>query len=142
MDIASFNHRIIICTSRVDVDGDSMQLKRATVFDAWARVETKKRSTFTREGYASFDDANRVTHRITLNWRPDVDYSVSAWVYEELLLGSPKWYKVIADAMTEDGQYSVLDCLLYQRSAEITEPAASLGNTGFQATPKPAGLKL
>lgn len=142
MGIADFSHRIIICTSRVDVEGDLTLLKRATVFDTWAKIETKKRSTFSREGYAVLDDANRVTHRITIPWRPDIDYSVSAWIYEELLMGSPKWYKILADAMSDDGQYTVFDALLYQRSQKITEPADTLKPKDFVATALPDGIKL
>lgn len=142
MGIADFTHRIFICTSRVDVEGDIMLLKRAIVFDTWAKVETKKRSTFSRPGYAVMDDANRVTHRITINWRPDIDYSVSGWIYEELLMGSPKWYKILADAMSDDGQYTVFDALLYQRSEQITEPTDTLKPKEFRATELPSGIKL
>lgn len=142
MGIADFNHRIFICTSRVDVVGDETLLKRATVFDTWAQIETKKRSTFSRQGFAVLDDANRVTHRITINWRPDIDYSVSGWIYEELLMGSPKWYKILADAMSDDGQYTVFDALLYQRSEQITEPADDIKPNGFKPTELPSGIKL
>lgn len=143
MGIADFNHRIFICTSRVDVVGDSnIELQRAIVFDTWAHIQPKKRSTFSRDGYAVMDDANRVTHRITIPWRPDIDYSVSAWIYEELLMGSPKWFKIIGEAMSEDGQYSEIDALLYERSSSAVKPSDDLQQKPFAATQLPKDIKL
>jgi hypothetical protein len=115
--IADLKHRVALCTaSDVVVDGSTMDIRRETVKWAWAAIEhqTHMSSFLSRAGYAALENAARPTHRIRVRTGLELDYSATAWVYEQRLKSPPRWYKFLG--FVEEGCFTLLECHLQERN--------------------------
>lgn len=125
--IASLKHRIALCTMHDIVDKNgTMELAREDVFQAWAAIENKKGSSFSRAGYTVEEKQDVQTHEIYLRYRRDFEISNMAWVFEERAVSAPRWFKVlkIKDA-GEKAQFWCLSCRLVESSDDATFPVAT-----------------
>lgn len=96
VSIGSRKHRIVVCSARDVVETpDSVSISKIAVFQGWASVEMKKASTFSQTGFSVQQKEDLATHYVTMNYRPDVDITVAAWMYEERLQSPPRWYKIL-----------------------------------------------
>jgi hypothetical protein len=125
--ISDFNHRISICTM-LDVveDGTTMTLSRVPAANVWAKIYALPHlpSFMSPIGYAIKEDANRVTHWITLRYKIDMDFSSAAWIYEERRKSPPRWYKVLG--FYDSDLWITLHAHLIERSTKVTPPRTLL----------------
>lgn len=123
--IAALRHKVRLCSqSDVITTEGGMQLRRKGVWSAWAGIEAKKASMFSREGAAMKESRDAHTHVGTLRYRDDLNISALAWLYEERLKSSPRWFKVLAVNQTEQGGTPcfMLDLRLVERGDDIARP--------------------
>lgn len=145
--IADLKHRLRLCSMKdIVVDAKEMRLVRKDVISGWAAIEPRKRSMFSAQGVAIQEEKNRVTHRITMRYRSDVDITSAAWLYEEFLKSPPRWFKILGDAqLSGDARFWLFDALLYERGMSITPPVEELPSQGpsvIGMVPMPSGVKL
>lgn len=115
--IADLKHRIALCTAKdVVVNGSTMEIRRETVKWAWANIEhqTHLSSFLSQAGYATKEIAERPTHRIRVRYGLELDYSATAWVYEQRLKSPPRWYKFLG--FVEECDFVMLECHLQERN--------------------------
>ena len=94
--IANFTHRIALCTNKDVVDQDgTLVLVRPAVAWLWAGIRQPRPSYLSPLGYAVMEEADRVTHIITIRGAAGVDITSAAWVYETFRKSPPRWYKVL-----------------------------------------------
>jgi head-tail adaptor len=123
--IAKLRHRVVLCRQHdiVEVAGE-MTLKREGITFGWAEIVAKKASAFSPHGAAIKDSRNTRSHIITMRYRTDLNISIMAWVYEERLKSSPRWFKVLSYTETESGGSPCwkLDCRLVERGDDLATP--------------------
>lgn len=141
--IAALKHRIALCRMEdvVTQDGE-MHLTRKDVFHAWARIEAKQGSAFSPAGYSVDEPRTTKTHEIYIRYRSDMEISAMAWIFEERLKSSPRWFKIlkVSDYM-EDGQWWCFKCRIVERSDDVTEPAAN-DTTSIAQSTLPPGVRF
>lgn len=122
--IADRKHRVIVCSQKSDVDDEgNLLITRAGVIQGWAAIEPVKAIRFSREGVSMQKDTMQPTHDITMNYNPEVNISVSAWVYEHRLKSPPRWFKVISVVnIDECSTYMKLRCRLVEVSDNVEPP--------------------
>lgn len=143
--IAKLRHRVLLCSQRdVIVDGTEMRLNREGVAKFWAAIEAKKASTFTPHGAAAKDSRAQRTHVITTRYRPDLNISMMAWLYEERCQSSPRWFKILAVNQTEmkGTEYFMFNCRLVERSDELTPPTDGGEGRKGPVAGLPPGVRL
>lgn len=124
--IGSKKNRILVCSSADVVSNKStMTLVRAGLFSGWAYIKPKKGSQFTRDGYTYGQKNEFVTHTITMNYRPDVDITTAAWLYEDRRLSLPRWFKVL-NVMETDPREWVFEVRLTEKSETGAVPKENL----------------
>lgn len=114
--IRELKHRVAICTMKdVVVSADRMDLRREAV--VWTRAKIYHQphlsSFLTTMGYTVKEEDSRSTHQIRVRRQLNVDYSSAAWIYEEFLQSSPRWYKVLG-FVDESERIVMLDCHLIE----------------------------
>jgi hypothetical protein len=120
--MANLVHRVALCTMLDVVSNDGyMELTRRPVAWLWAGIRQPRPSYLAPSGYAIMEEADRVTHIITIRAKTEVHVSAAAWVYEEFLKSPPRWYKVIG--FVDIDHFIRLHCRLYERSDEVRQPA-------------------
>jgi hypothetical protein len=122
--IAKLRHRVVLCRQEDVITGGEMRLNRADAGQMWASVTPKKASTFSLHGAAIKEAKDARTHVIAVRYRPELNVSLMAWIYEARLKSSPRWFKVLSVNQTEDGgtPFFLFDCRLTERGDEIAEP--------------------
>ena len=60
------------------------------------------------------EEADRVTHIITIRGATEVDITSAAWVYEEFRKSPPRWYKVVG--FSDVDRWIRMTCRLVERS--------------------------
>ena len=141
MSIAARRHRLKLCKQEdVVVSGGGFELRRQEVTTVWAEVEEKKSSTFSPHGAVMADSRNQRTHCVYIRYSYLMNLSVMAWLYEERLKSSPRWFKILKVGQTEmkGTPYFKLDVRLVERADDIAEPRRDSG----PATPLPDGVAL
>jgi len=121
--ISEFSHRVSLCTMHDVVENPStMTLTRAPVAEMWAKIYALPHlpSFQSPYGYAIKENANRVTHWITLRYKVDLDFTSAAWVYEVRRKSPPRWYKVLG--FYDNEPWVVLHTHLVEKSVNITPP--------------------
>lgn len=141
--IAKLSHYVSICGMEDVVEASGvMSLARKAAFEAWAAIEMKKASSFSKAGYNVDSAKNEQTHEIYIRYRTDFEISHMAWVFEERLMSSPRWFKILKVAdKKENGQYWCLSCQLVERSDDVTPPVSEHPALSI-ATPLPQGVKF
>lgn len=124
LSIASLNHRVAICTSTdVVISSGTITIAREDVYHAWAKIENKQSSSFSREGFSIQQPLNRQTHLITIRYRRDIDISAMAWLYEERLQSGARWFKVLGvKDQDSSAQFITLSCRLVERGDDLVPP--------------------
>lgn len=139
--IAALRHRVVLCRQEDVISGpDRMELNRKAVGSMWAAILPKKASTFSTFGAAMKESRDARTHQILIRYRSDLNLSAMAWLYEERLASSPRWFKILSVGQTEQSgsQYHELDCRLIERSDELVAPKPEDG----PVVNLPAGVRL
>lgn len=124
--IANFNHRIALCTMLDVVNNNGeMTLTRRPVAWLWAGIRQPRGSFVGASGYAIMEDANKwLSHIITFRMQAQLSVSSAAWVYEELRLSPPRWYKILG--FIDQDRWVRLNCRLHERSDFVTPPYSPL----------------
>lgn len=124
--IADFKHRLVVCSVDDVVNApDSISLVKKGMYAGNAVIETKRSQTFAANGTTFQDKQKQVSHRITMNYRPDVEISNAAWLYEERRLSAPRWFKVVAVREESGNDCFVFDCRLTERSDDAAPPSVA-----------------
>ncbi len=117
--ISQLKHRVALCTaSDVVVNGSEMEIRREAVKWTWAAIEhqTHMSSFLSRAGFAVQENSARPTHCIRVRYGLELDYSATAWVYEQRLKSPPRWYKFLG--FVEEGCFVMLECHLVERNED------------------------
>ena len=142
--IADIRHQMTLCSQRdVVQDGGELHIRRAGMLKAWAAIEAKKASTFSLNGAAMKDSRDQRTHIVTMRYRPDINVSAMAWLYEARLQSSPRWFKVLSVSQSEGkgAPWLILDCRIFERGDDIAAPVADDARKG-PVTGLPDGVRL
>lgn len=136
--ISDMIHRVAICTAKdVVVSGASIELSRELAFDTWAAITPHRGSMFGKDGSAIKEDRERQSHVIKIRYRDDREISASAWIYEQRLKSSPRWFKILdVKDVDEVQRYWEFSVRLVDRSDNTIAPSNS------PAVPLPEGVKL
>lgn len=120
-----FIHRIKLCRAEdVVVDGE-MLISKHFVHEAWAMINPRRTQTFSQQGQTVYEEKDRRTHFIHINYSPDLLLSTTAWIYEEPLKSAPRWFKVLfAGDEYENSRYFKFECRLIERGDDILRPSA------------------
>jgi hypothetical protein len=88
------------------------------------------------------ESRSKRTHIITMRYRWDLNISLMAWLYEQRMKSSPRWFKVLKVGQTETNgnQFFRLDCRLVERDDDLSHPTTEAG-TG-PAVWVPEGVRL
>lgn len=106
----------------VDKNGQ-MQLVRETVTWLWAQVDAALNlpSFISPMGYSFHESRDAwATHRVILRAASGLEVTSAAWVYEQRLKSSPRWYKILG--FTESDAWLLLNTHLIERSDKATPP--------------------
>ena len=131
MGIAALRHRVVLCRQAdVIVSPTEMRLNRTDVAEMWASIEPKRASTFSPNGAAMKEGQDARSHVVMARYRPDMNISAMAWIYEARMQSSPRWFKVLSVKQTEakGTQWFVFDCRVTERGDDLVAPIdASMG---------------
>jgi head-tail adaptor len=135
---ADLRHKIVVCASdEVITAAGTMRLDRRSAFDSWAKIEAKASHVTASDGGVVAETDKR-THRITMRARPDKIIGTAAWIYEDLRLSPPQWFKILGWKPTGDNNtFWALDVRLVQQS-DVAVPLAAKPS----APALPHGLSL
>jgi head-tail adaptor len=135
LKIKDRKHRVIVCSQKSDVDEEGrLLITRAGVIQGWAAIEPVKAIRFSRDGVAMQKNTSQPTHDVTMNYNPDVNISVSAWIYEHRLKSPPRWFKVLSVINVDEcSQYMKLRCRLVEANDDVTEPVDEKENGSLGA---------
>ncbi|MBO4228445.1 hypothetical protein [Bradyrhizobium neotropicale] len=113
--IANFTHRVALCTTKDVVDQNgTMVLVRPAVAWLWAGIRQPRPSFMSPCGYTILEEADRVTHIITIRGSGGFEITSAAWVYETFLKSPPRWYKVLG--FSDVDRWVRLTCRLVESS--------------------------
>lgn len=143
--IAKLRHKLLLCRQRdVVITGAEIRLQREGVWSAWAAIEAKKASQFSPNGAAMNENRNTRTHIITMRYRPDLNISALAWLYEEQLKSSPRWFKVLSVSQTEvkGSRFFKFDGRLVERGDDLAQPRAEDDKAKGPVSGLPSGVRL
>ena len=142
VSIGSRKHRIVVCASRDNIESsDTVSIVRRGVFDGWAAIELKRSSSFSREGFSIQQGSEVVTHFVTMNYRPDVDITNAAWLYEERRVSPPRWFKIIRYGELDE-RFWRFEARLVEKSEDAPKPKAVLLEEGARFVPHDDGVDL
>lgn len=124
MHIAKLQHRLVLCSQRDKVADGSFTYERHKVAKMWAAVEAKAASGFSTNGASMNESRAKRTHVIYARYRHDLNISLMAWLYEERLKSSPRWFKILKVNQTEQAgnAFFKFDCRLVERGDDLAEP--------------------
>lgn len=134
--ISDLKHRLVVC-SMDDVimsATGTYQLARKGIYTGWADITPKTPSTFAVNGFTVKESRDKPTHEITMRFRPDVEISSAAWLYEERRISAPRWFKITQ--VIEKDPWFCFYCRLVERSDDATppvEPGVEIERTIFDA---------
>ncbi len=144
LQIASLRHRVKLCSQKdvVNADGD-LQLNREGVLSMWASIEEKAASAFSNRGAELTKSGEKRTHIVMTRYHHSFDVSNLAWLYEERMKSSPRWFKILRVGQTEHkgSQMFKFECRLMERSDSAVKPIEPL-NELSPALGLPEGVKL
>lgn len=143
MRTADRKHRVVLCSQKSDIDENgNLIVERQGVITGWAALDIVKPSRFSGSGQV-VSKAEQPTHRVTMNYNPDVAVSVTAWVYEHRLKSPPRWFKVLSVANVDEcSRFMALTVRLTEMTDEAEEPTDEKPQSNFGASNLPEGLSL
>lgn len=141
--IRDFKHRVALCSMQDVITTDGvLELSREDVFHTWACIEARAGSQFSPVGFAIMESREAKTHEIFIRYRSDTEVTSKAWIYDERLKSSSRWFKILSvQDFNEDGQYWLFKCKLYERGDNVIPPTTPEPTIGT-AVPLPEGVKL
>lgn len=145
--IAEFKHRVAVCSMDDVVEqGGNMVLRRKDVYHCWAKIKPSQGSLYTGDGDAVKQNRETRTHKITIRFRRDIDFTQAAWFYEERLQSGGRWFKLLAmNEQLDAGMYLDCDVRLVSRGL-ITPPvppvATCQSDLPLGVLPTPQGVEL
>lgn len=141
--IADYTHRIVLCSGYDEIAGAAQVFQsKYAIAEVWACIK-EVRTTFHvgSRGTDVEEGKDRYSHNITIRWRPDLNITGHAWVYEKRVKTGGRWWKVIGIKETDESQLEfVLQARLAEKSDFVAAPTAPAPTSG--ATPLPAGVRL
>lgn len=138
--IARKNVRITICSMKdFPEEKGVMRLYRKGIYSAWAHIGPKKSSQFNSNGYVVNEPGNKISHIITVTYRPDIEISNAAWIYHERQKSAPQWFRIIS--ILQKHRTWEFSCRLYEKSDQVIHPVKEAPNA-LQAIPLPANVNL
>jgi len=144
--LADFKHRVAICSMHDIVESAGvMSLKRTDVYHCWAKITPVRGSMFSAPGYAIQENRNNRSHLIAIRVRYDIDFTSSAWIYEERIQSPSRWYKILDGVNAyESGEYFEISARLIEQGAAVLPPSDSTADCApvLGATPLPKGVRL
>lgn len=141
--IADLKHRIALCRMHDVVEKDgTMSLLRESVTWQWAMIsDALNLSSFISvRGYSVAELATRPSHRIIIRAASMVEITNIAWIYEQRLKSSPRWYKVLG--FNESDHWLVLTCHLVERSMNAQPPMTPEPCPAPGLGPQPTNVEL
>lgn len=153
-DPKTFKHRIKLCSqSDVLVSNGAFAFARNVVWEQWASIEPSRGQMMFANGVAIRESTDSASHKICLRYRPDMQISSAAWIYEAPLKSPPRWFKVLSRTnVNEAGRFWELRVRLTQESdfiAPAIEPAVATpcalavpADTSGLAAPLAQGVEL
>lgn len=115
------DYRVALCSEKdVIPDPEKFLVYKKFIYEAWASIEVKKASQFTRDG-VSMEDHKKVTHKIMMNYRSDVDISFAAWIYDKRLKSPPRWFRILK--VSDDSEFFTFEVRLAENSEDAAKPA-------------------
>lgn len=142
VSIGSRKHRIVVCASRDNIQSsDTVSIVRRGVFEGWAAIELKRSSSFSREGFSIQQGSEVVTHYVTMNYRPDVDITNAAWLYEERLSSPPRWFKIIRYGELDERSWR-FEVRLVEKSDDAPKPKTHSPEEPARFVPYDDGVEL
>jgi hypothetical protein len=136
--IADLKRRIALCTQNdVVTENGMMVLSRNPVTWVWARIDDALNlpSFQSTAGYSFKESYNAwKTHRIIIRSRTWLELSSMAWIYEERLKTSPRWYKYLG--FDDADEWILLSTHLIERSPDVLPPINNI------LQPQPSNVRL
>lgn len=125
--IASLRHMVALCSgSDVVVSPGSIESRRPPIFTARADIQPKRAQQWSPQGFAAFDEKERPSHDVAIRFRPDIDITRAAWLFEERLQSGRRWFKVLGVVDVEErGRFWKLSCRLVEKGVEAPAPTQS-----------------
>lgn len=146
MAIADFKHRVAVCTMHDVVEqGGNMILRRADAYHAWAKIVPSVGGLFNGAGNAIKQSGDVRTHKLTIRFRTDIDFTQTAWFFEQRLQSGGRWFKLLSMyEKDEAGRFLECNVRLVSRGAVVppSQTQPERGPLPFGATAVPDGVKL
>lgn len=122
LPIAQFKHRLAVCSMNDVVEqGGNMVLRRQDVYHCWAKIVPSVGGLFGASGDAIKQGRDVRTHKITIRFRRDIDFTQTAWFFEQRLQSGGRWFKLLDMYETnEDAAY--LECAVRLVERSLTVP--------------------
>lgn len=142
--IATLRHRVTLCSQKDVVTTDGvLKLNRTVVDRMWAMIDEKAASHFSPNG-AVVGKQDKRTHVILIRYRPDLNISNMAWIYEERRKSSPRWFKILRVGQSEKSgtPFSKFEVRLVERSDDIPTPIEVEETTNGPTIGLPEGVIL
>lgn len=138
LSIAELAHWVVLCSMNDVVTKDGqMSLAREGILGCWSKIEERRGSLHGPNGLAVLERKDLRTHRITIRFRTDLDIRSTAWVFEQRMKSTSRWFKVIA--VTDRVDRHDIDVRLIDQSDIIAAPVAQSPTI---AKPMPDGVDL
>lgn len=137
MGLSDLRHRLVLCRQDDVISSEAgFQLRREEVKTVLASVTEKSGTPYTKSGHANSGDGR--THIIMIRYRPSLNLSEMAWLYEKRVKSSPRWFKVLSIGQTEESStpYWKINAKLVERSDDAPKP------TNPVVVGLPPGVKL
>jgi head-tail adaptor len=143
--IGDFKHRVSVCSMRDVAVGTDISLTRKDVYQCWAKIIPMSQSLFNGTGDAIKQSREIRTHKIIIRFRRDIDFTQTAWFYEERRQSGARWFKLLEFAeQNEASMYLEANCRLVGRGDQLTPPVTPVatGEPEFGAPTLPNGIAL
>lgn len=114
-------HRFHVCRQDDIVLSNSMPvLQRKAAWVGWGSLKFSRGTQFAPNGGAVEESRNSPSATIEMNYRPDMEVSSLAWIYEERRKSSPRWFKILS--VTEGRDCFVFKVRLVERGDDVQRP--------------------
>lgn len=145
---ADMKHRVTVCTSSdVVTNSGGLVLTRTAAWDAWAKIEARRGSLFSRDGVVVREGREQQSHVIVIKVRPSIVISSAVWLYEARRVSPPRWFKILNRREIGSGdRYWEFSARLVESSDDLTAPATAAEAAATDPksifVPIPSGVKI
>lgn len=132
-----FKHRLSVCRQEDVVLENDLLYRKHEIYTGWAMVERRRAQTFSPDGQSVLEEHNRRTHFIRMRYRPDVEITMAAWLYEHRMKSAPRWFKVLnVGDEYEDSRYFLFECRLMEQGDQTIKPIITSDLTTDYSNPQ------